>query len=287
MPRWLPVALVQSDPLPLRSSDVDLAAFAADVRAVLDRFPETRLIVYPELHLFGDQAGNPAVAEALDSSRTRDLAAIAGDLGIWLVPGTLCERADDAVYNTAALFTPEGQLAGSYRKCFPWRPYEPYRPGNEFVVIDLPELGRVGLSICYDAWFPEVARQLAWLGADVIINPTQTTTSDRAQELVLTQANAIVNQVYVLSVNAAAPTGVGQSLIVDPEGRVRVAAGRAPEMLTDVLDFDEVARVRRYGTAGLNRMWHQFRPDDRVLELPAYSGRIDPKTWTPTREDTP
>jgi predicted amidohydrolase len=257
------------------------------VAAVLARFPQTRLVVYPELHLFGDQAGNPELAEALDSGRTRELATLAGDLGIWLVPGTLCEWAGGAVYNTAAMFSPDGELAGAYRKCFPWRPYEPYRPGTEFVIVEMPGLGRVGLSICYDAWFPEVARQLAWLGAEVIINPTQTTTSDRAQELVLTQANAIVNQVYVLSPNVASPTGVGQSLIVDPEGRIRVAAGRTPEVLTDVLDFDEVTRVRRYGTAGLNRMWQQFRPDDEPLELSVYAGRIDPLTWTPNPEGAP
>lgn len=273
MARWLPFALVQAEPV------ADPAAFAADVDSVMERFPQTRLLVYPELHLFRDTARNPDAAEPLDGPRASMLAELAGDRKIWLLPGTLCERAGDGVYNTAALFSPAGKLAAAYRKCFPWRPYEPYRPGTEFVVVDLPDLGRVGLSICYDAWFPEVSRQLAWLGAEVIINPTQTTTSDRAQEVVLTRANAIANQVYVLSPNAAAPVGVGQSLVVDPEGRVRVSAGRAPEVLTDVLDFDEVARVRRFGTAGLNRMWDQFRPGDAPLELPAYGGRIDPRTW--------
>src|SRR5581483_9473724 len=123
---------------------------------------------------------------------------------------------------------------------------------------------------------------LAWMGAEVIVNPTQTTTSDRAQELVLARANAIVNQVFVLSVNAAAPIGVGRSVIVDPEGRVRVTADEASAaFLTDVLDLDEVARVREFGTAGLNRMWEQFEPTDAALELPLYSGRMDPARWKP------
>jgi predicted amidohydrolase len=127
-----------------------------------------------------------------------------------------------------------------------------------------------------------VSRQLAWLGAEVIINPVQTTTSDRAQELVLARANAIVNQVFVISVNAAAPLGVGRSLIVDPEGRVRVQADEATAaVLTDVLDLDEVTRVRRFGTAGLNRMWDQFTDADEPLELPVYQGRIDPARWKP------
>jgi predicted amidohydrolase len=108
------------------------------------------------------------------------------------------------------------ELAASYRKVFPWRPYE--RWGGSFVVADMAGFGRVGLSICYDSWFPEVARHLAWMGAEVILNPTLTPTADRAQELVLARAQAITNQVYVVGVNAAAPTARGRSLLVDPKG---------------------------------------------------------------------
>jgi predicted amidohydrolase len=197
----------------------------------------------------------------------------------------LCEADADApgaVFNTAVAFSPEGRLVASYRKIFPWRPYEIFAPGDRFVVFDVPEVGRLGFCICYDAWFPEVCRHLAWRGAEVVVNPTQTTTSDRAQELVLARANAIVNQVFVVSVNAAAPLGVGRSLVVDPEGRVRVAADDpSPAVLTDVLDLDEVTRVRQFGTAGLNRMWEQFTDADRPLDLPLYEGRIDPARWRP------
>ena len=120
--------------------------------------------------------------------------------------------------------TPDGTIAASYRKVFPWRPYERYRPGTRFVTADLAGVGRVGLSVCYDSWFPEHTRHLAWMGAEVMVNVVKTTTVDRAQELVLARANAIVNQVFFVSVNAAAPVGRGQSLVVDPEGLVRVAA---------------------------------------------------------------
>jgi predicted amidohydrolase len=112
------------------------------------------------------------------------------------------------------------ELAASYRKVFPWRPYE--RWGGSFVVADMAGFGRVGLSICYDSWFPEVARHLAWMGAEVILNPTLTPTADRAQELVLARAQAITNQVYVVGVNAAAPTARGRSGRADPwPGRIR------------------------------------------------------------------
>jgi len=162
---------------------------------------------------------------------------------------------------------------------FPWRPYEPCRPGDRFVVADIPGVGRVGLSICYDSWFPEVARHLAWMGAEVILSPTLTTTIDRAQELVLARAQAITNQVYFISVNGAAPGGYGQSIVVDPEGNVRAQAGEGATVITDVIDLEHVSTVRRYGTAGVNRMWQQFTSEDSAIELPLYDGRIDPGTW--------
>ena len=55
--------------------------------------------------------------------------------------------------------------------------------GSEFSVFELPGLGRVGLNICYDIWFPEVTRQLTWMGAELIVNLVRTTTPDRKQEL--------------------------------------------------------------------------------------------------------
>lgn len=286
MPRALPLALAQADPVPVGAPP---SRFHAQVEDLLADFPETRLALFPELHLFGTRA-RPAernaeladAAQPLDGPLVRELATLAGDLGIWLVPGTICERGEDgALYNTALLLSPEGELAACYRKIFPWRPYEPYRPGHTFVVAELPEVGRLGLAICYDAWFPEVSRHLAWMGAEIIVYPTMTTTADRPQELVLARANAIVNQVFVVSVNTAAPAGTGRSVVVDPEGRVRTEASEAATVLTDVVDLDHVARVRRYGTAGVNRPWSQFTDEDPPLELPLYRGRIEPGRWSP------
>jgi len=278
----LSLALMQAPALATR----DLSRFAREVESFLAQRPTVRLLVYPELHLETSStvSGGPepqTLAEPLGGERDRELAAIAGDLGIWLIPGTLYERgADGSVYNTAPVYDPAGTRVAAYRKIAPWRPYEASRPGTEFVLFDMPEHGRVGLSICYDAWFPEISRHLAWLGADLIVNMVQTPTIDREQEVVLARANAIVNQVFVASVNGAAPTALGRSLLVDPEGRVRVSATGAEDCaLTDVIDLGEAARVRQYGTAGLNRLWEQFQPGDEPLDLPLYGGKIDPDTW--------
>ncbi|MEU6488314.1 carbon-nitrogen hydrolase family protein [Streptomyces sp. NPDC046887] len=283
MSRPLPLILAQA---PGRPAD-DLSGFAADVeRRVRLRAPGA-LVVYPELHLGESAPGVPAApedaAEPADGKRDTVFSQLAGDLGIWLVPGSVYERGGDGhVYNTAPVYSPEGERLAAYRKICPWRPYETTRPGSRFQVVDLPGTGRIGISVCYDTWFPEISRHLAWMGAELIVNVVRTATSDRAQEEVLNRANAIANQVFVASVNSAAPSGVGRSLLADPQGTVR---SQAPDdgdsTLTDVVDLDEVTNVRRYGTAGLNRVWEQFRPGDPALELPLYGGRIDPATWAP------
>ena len=284
MSRPLPIAAVQAPPV---SAADGLHAFSEQARRLLDTFPQTRFMIFPELHLHAGPDGRPGSpdqlreqAQPFDGPRVAELGRLAAELGIWLLPGTLCEP-DGAggFYNTAVVFSPAGELVAVYRKCFPWRPYEVATPGDRFVVFDVEGVGRIGLAICYDIWFPEVARQLAGMGAEFIVAPTQTTTCDREQELILLRAAAITNQVFVVSVNAAAPVGTGSSIVVDPEGRVRTQAGDAEAVLTDVVDLDEVTRVRRFGMAGLTRPWSQFVENDVPLELPLYSGRIDPACW--------
>ncbi|QCO97284.1 carbon-nitrogen hydrolase family protein [Arthrobacter sp. 24S4-2] len=287
MQRILPLIAAQARP---RLIGEPVSAFADEVKTALEAQPHSKLVVFPELHLFGDS--NPdqqrtemlqASAEPLDGPRVKELKQLTADLKIWLVPGSVCERGPEGqLFNTQLVLSPEGELAGCYRKIFPWRPFEPYDPGDRFTTVDLPGIGRVGLNICYDAWFPEVSRQLAWMGAEVILNVVKTTTPDRRQELVLAKANAIVNQVFVVSVNCAGPTGMGLSLIVDPEGNtVAEAPDDGPALLTAELDLSAVEHVRRHGTENLNRPWSQFRPGEGAIELPVYQGRINPATWTP------
>jgi predicted amidohydrolase len=296
MTRFLPVLALQA---PARAvvSDGDYERFEQELAVHLSDFgpnfgaeagQPARLVCYPEMHLCPNtgtpeqrQAQLEAAAEPIDGPRMRRLGNIARRHGIWLQPGSLCERGEAGhLYNTAPVFSPDGECVAVYRKCFPWRPFEPYQPGSAFTVFDIPGIGRIGLAICYDIWFPEVCRQLAWMGAEVVINPVATTTSDRAQEHVLIRANAIFNQVFLVSVNASTPAGVGESAIIDPEGRVRSQLpGATAGTLTDVLNLDEITRVRQFGTAGLNRLWSQWREDDPALELPMYEGRLAPRRW--------
>ncbi|MDX6583970.1 MAG: hypothetical protein QOI10_3154 [Solirubrobacterales bacterium] len=284
--RTLSIAALQTAPV-TGDPDATLDRFAEQAAAVRETIGHTQLLLAPELHLSAppgllDGAADYAAQAAVEvpGPLTGRLESIAAETGLWLVPGSVYERAaDGAIHNTALAISPERGLVASYRKVFPWQPSERTKPGTRFVVFEIDGVGRAGLAICYDGFFPEVFRQLAWLGAEVVLQPTLTTTSDRAAELVTARANAIVNQVFVVNVNASAPAALGRSLIVDPEGHARVEAGSGEELLTDVLDLDAVSTVREFGTAGVSRMWEQIdRGAAAEVELPMYAnGRIQPR----------
>lgn len=241
--------------------------FAHEARRLAVSFPNLDLYVFPELYLsalgsFGDDAPPgylTRVAETVPGPLTERVGAVARDVGKWVVAGSIYERDGDAVYNTAIVVSPSGELIATYRKLFPWMPYEATTPGDRYVTFDIPDVGRFGLAICYDGWVPEIPRTLAWLGAEVIIQPTATRTIDREQELVLARANAIANQVFVVNPNNGDQFGAGRSVIVDPEGRVLALGGSGEEFLTQMIDLDVVSTTREHGTAGLNPLWKQLR----------------------------
>ncbi len=267
----------------------DAKAQAARLREVRAGAPQAELIVCPELSLTPPLQSDGGVASveqlALEGAELQDMVAghadLARELGVWLIPGTAYERdVDGRVFNVARIYSPDGKCAATYRKIAPWRPFETCASGNSFTVVDLPGKGRLGVLICYDMWFPELPRQLAWMGADAIVILTLTPTSDREQEVALARAHAIANQAFVINVNGAAPGGLGRSIVFDPEGRTRTHAPGAEEcVLTDVIDLGEAQRVREQGTAGLNRLWHQFGDTDDLVQLPLYQARIDPQRW--------
>ena len=277
----LQIAPVAGDP------EATLASLSGRVRAARSTVPHAQVVLLPELHLAAgpsmlDERDGWAERSALEipGPLTDSLGDLAREVGVWLVPGSVFERADGGGrHNTALVLSPDGELVATYRKAFPWQPHEHCRPGDRFVTFEIPDLTRVGLAICYDGFFPETFRQLAWMGAEVVLQPTLTTTSDRNAEIVAARANAIFNQVFVVSLNAASPAGLGRSVVVDPEGLVRVAAGEGVELVSDVLDLDAVTRARRHGTFGVSRMWDQLdRGAAGDLELPMYEGgRIRPR----------
>jgi predicted amidohydrolase len=271
MARYVGIAGVQMEVVPeVDNSDAALKL----LKTVASHFPWVDLVLFSELCVHGL---NPSLEEPIPNPTIEKLCGWARKEKKWLVPGSFFEKEGKKVFNTAVVISPRGKIVAQYRKVFPWRPLEKNDAGDSFCVFDIPGKGRFGLCICYDQWFPEIVRTLAWMGAEAILHPTATTTSDRPQELVLSQAQAIFNQVYFLSVNGVGAGGVGKSIFVDPEGRVLQVAGERETILTEVIDLDQVQRVREYGTLGLSQLWkdlRSFRKRFPIYEHGVQRGRV-------------
>jgi len=239
------------------------------LKEVASSFPWVDLVLFSELCVHGL---DPSLKEPIPNPTLHKFREWARKEEKWLIPGSFFEKEGKKVFNTAVAISPRGEIVAKYRKLFPWRPLERTDAGHSFCVFDIPGKGRFGLCICYDQWFPEVVRTLAWMGAEAILHPTATTTSDRPQELILSQAHAIFNQVYFLSVNGVGAGGVGRSIFVDPEGHVLQVAGERETILTEVIDLDTVRRVRESGTLGLSHLWEDFK--DQRRRFPIYERGI-------------
>ena len=100
-----------------------------------------------------------------------------------------------------------------------------------------------------------------------------TGTIDRAQELIIAQANAIMNQCYFADVNCAGQLGNGRSIIVGPEGEIIHQSGEVGEQIPFTIDLDRVREVRRSGTLRLGQILKSFR--DTPIDFPCYRGAYE------------
>ena len=233
-------------------------------------FPWVQMVVFSELAACGP---SPRHAEPLPGPAERAFQAMAAEHRVWLVNGSHFELDDGKVYNTASVIDPEGRVVGRHRKLFPFLPYETgVTAGNGFLVFDVPDVGRFGVSICYDMWFPETSRQLAVMGAEVLLHPSLTTTIDRDVELAIARATAASNQCFVVDVNGAGDVGNGRSIFVGPAGDVLYQAGHSEELIPVEIDLDRVRRSRETGLRGLGQPLKSFR-DSRVT-FPVYNGGV-------------
>jgi predicted amidohydrolase len=149
-----------------------------------------------------------AAAETIDGSYVRRAGTLARELNVTLVFGFSEKRGPD-VFNTAALFGPDGKLLGTYSKSHTGG--ELYAPGSAFPVFDTPH-GRIGLLICYDRQVPETSRILAVRGAEMILIPAYSPSVSRMNEDLMMQIRAYENNVFIALANpfnalATAPDG--------------------------------------------------------------------------------
>jgi len=217
------------------------------------------LAVFPEGTQARSSADIRAVAEPLDGPFCAGLAAAAKDSGVALVAGVFESAPDDRVHNTAVAYDPAGHLVAAYRKIHLFdalgqRESETIAPGSDIVTASLAGL-TVGFLTCYDIRFPELARELAGRGADLIVVPSAWASGLFKEEhwVTLVRARAIENTIWVAAAGqvpdpheppTSAPTGVGRSMLVDPMGTVRLDLGSAPAVAAGTVDTEQTALVR-------------------------------------------
>jgi N-carbamoylputrescine amidase len=218
----------------------------------------SRLVVLPELantgYVFETMEEARALAEPVpDGPSARAWGELARRLDIHLVAG-VAERDAETLFNSALVTGPNGYV-GTYRKAHLWdRENLFFAKGNlGFPVFDTP-LGKIGVAICYDGWFPETFRQLALQGAEIVCIPTNWVpmpdqpASEAAMANVLHRAAAHSNGVFIacadrIGVERGQPFE-GQSLIVGPRGWTLAgpASRDKPEILTARIDLDAAGR---------------------------------------------
>lgn len=200
---------------------------------------------------YGEEQGGPA---------QRALSALAAELGIWIVGGSIPELEGNRVYNTSFVYDSAGRQVARHRKMHlfdisveggqTFRESDTLSPGGEITVFDTP-WGKMGLCICFDLRFEELARLMALRGARVIFVPAafNMTTGPAHWELLFRQ-RAVDNQLFTVGTSPArseSETYVawGHSIVCDPWGSVLHQCGAEEEISITSLDLHRVESVRR------------------------------------------
>lgn len=249
----------------MRVAALQLAAVSGAVERNLARFAELAreraagadLIVAPELLPSGYDldmlaADGPRLAEALDGPTVTLTAELAADLEATIVVGLL-ERDAGALYDSAVVVEPHG-LVASYRKTHLYPPELPHFASGDRLTTIPTAAGRLGVMICFEHAFPDVATALALTGAEILVIPSAVPYGYEHLLALRTRARAQDNQLFAVAANLAGAVFCGGSLIVDPRGEVLGQAGTGDEVVHATIDLAAIEREReREPSLGLRR----------------------------------
>lgn len=245
-----------------------------------------RLVVLKELHAsqYFCQTEERALfdlAETIPGPSTEFFGALAARLGIVLVCSLFERRAPGLYHNTAVVLEADGSIAGRYRKMhIPDDPgyYEKFyfTPGDLGFAPIQTSVGRLGVLVCWDQWYPEAARLMALAGAELLIYPTAIgwdPADDKGEQqrqldawITIQRSHAVANGLPLLAVNRvgfeADPSGQtagaefwGHSMVCGPQGELLAQAGTQEQLLLADIDLGQSEAVRR--------IWPFFR-DRRI-----------------------
>ena len=257
-----------------------------------------QLVVLQELHntLYFCQTEDTRLfdlAEPIPGPSTGFYAELAATHGIVLVTSLFEKRAPGLYHNTAVVFDRDGSIAGKYRKMhIPDDPayYEKFyfTPGDLGFQPIQTSLGKLGVLVCWDQWYPEAARLMALRGAELLIYPTaigwdsSDTDEEKSRQLgawVISQrGHAVANGLPVISVNRVGhepdPSGQtrgiqfwGNSFVAGPQGEILAQASNVePQVMVVEVDMDRSENVRR---------WWPFLRDRRIDAYDSILKRFD------------
>ena len=237
---------------------VNLAVARDYVRRAADG--GAQLAVLPEMFccLYTNEAFR-ANAEPAGGPVHRAMAGLARETGLWLVAGSMPEADGERIYNTSFVFDPAGRQAAFHRKMHlfdidvkggqRFMESETFTAGDSVTVFDTP-FGKLGLCICFDLRFPELARCMALAGARAIVTPAafNMTTGPAHWELLFRQ-RAVDNQLFTLGVAPARDeqgpyVSYGNTILCSPWGEVLARAGSAPALLLADVDLNQNESIR-------------------------------------------
>ncbi len=222
------------------------------------------LVAFPEVFLYvGGQEGKLAHAQTLDGEVVGRFREEAAQRGIWLLLGSIHEPIPgrtDKVYNTSVLIGRKGEIAATYRKRNLFDVELPNLrimesdsivPGEAPAPVVESDLGRLGLTVCFDLRFPALYRQLRRDGAQIVFAPSNfTAPTGAAHWELLLRARAVENQVYLAAPaqvgrHNARYTSYGHTALVDPWGTVTALAPERPGIVFGDIDLNYLEQVRR------------------------------------------
>ncbi len=234
---------------------LQLGAVTGEVERNLERFAkavrglrgEADLVVTPELMNTGYdleeiRKRGPDLAESLEGPTVTLARELAAEAEATLVVGLL-EQRDAVLFDTAAVVGPDGSVS-AYRKThlYPTE-WDRFAPGDRLLTSATP-VGRLGVMICFEHAFPEVATALALEGAQILAIPSAVPFGYEYLLRLRTRARAQDNQVFVVAANLATDVFCGGSLVVDPRGEVLAEAGTREEVIRATIDLEAIDRER-------------------------------------------
>ena len=225
---------------------VDMVAKARRNLSTMD------LVVFPEYCLHGLSMSTAAeLMVSLDGPQVAAFKKACVDNHIWGCFSIMEANPDGNPYNTGLIIDDQGEIQLYYRKLHPWVPVEAWEPGNLGIPIcEGPKGSKLALIICHDGMFPEMAREAAYKGAEIIIRTAGYTAPIRHAWKITNQANAFQNLAYTASVCLCGSDGsfdsMGEGMFCNFDGTMLVEGGGRPdEIITAELRPDLVREARR------------------------------------------